>query len=149
MKAGPSALFICVFATGLAPASRARQAEGAQEARRAAPEHLRVKVLGVRKERPGGLSAPTLLWAESKVVKAFHSRAGLKTGDRITIIYSTYDEEQSARFAERQESGAITVNPLYPPELKEGHTYIVFLMRQEGNGLYAPAAAEHSFIRKK
>ena len=149
MKVRLLALFVCVFAAGLASAAHAPRVEGAKEARREAPEYLRVKVIGVRKQRPGGMSAPTLLWAESEVVKAYRSRAGLKAGERITIIYSMYDEEQSAQLAKGQEREAITVSPVYPPELKEGRTYVVFLRRQEGNGLYVPAAAEHSFIRKK
>lgn len=152
MKAKRLVLIVCFFAA-LSSVARAVQVESLKKARRAAPEYIRLKVYRVRKETQSDWSSPTLLWAESEVIKVYRSRTGLKAGERITIIYATYDEEQLARFAEQQKNAAggvgVVVSALYPPEAKEGHTYRAFLRRQEGNSLYVPAADEHSLIAEK
>ena len=99
-----------------------------KEMQESAPEYIEIEVLKVKTEKlTDGIKVET----EAKVTGVKRSESNLKTGDTIAIKYF------------HDTRGLIGPAPI--PILDEGKSYPAFLVKEDGNDFYQPAAIGRSF----
>lgn len=103
---------------------------------RAAPEQLVIEVLLVHTHREWFFSRTRTVSVTAQVVSTTRSARGLAEGDRITIEYTNF----------RPKPGWVGPRPL--PVLKEGTICPAFLIWDDEEDQFIPAARGYSFDRQ-
>lgn len=126
----------------------ANQSPDPQKRRQQAPEHIRIKVLSIRKDADKtGTTRTMLIWVKAKVEDVYQSESKLKVGDVVTIVYESVDEKASSdslKAKNSDETLLAIVEAVYPPILEKDKSYPAFLKKQDSD-FFVPVAEDYSF----